>query len=148
MTMATDDTNKSTHTLIQEKRHLEAKITYLRAVLSDNLQAWEGEEESVKEEHAELIEEARAALEETKEGARTMHTPGPWIVSGDLIKSGDGNVACVLSDNPNPDALLIAAAPDLLAAIEMVERKVSAGIDFYQHEIQELRIAISKAKGS
>lgn len=77
-----------------------------------------------------------------------MHTPGPWIVSGDLIKSGDGNVACVLSDNPNPDALLIAAAPDLLAAIEMVERKVSAGIDFYQHEIQELRIAISKAKGS
>lgn len=37
-----------------------------------------------------------------------MYIPGPWIVSGDLIKSGDGNVACVLSDNPNPDALLIA----------------------------------------
>ena len=46
-----------------------------------------------------------------------MHTPGPWIVSGDLIKSGDGNVACVLSDNPNPDALLIAAAPLLRQAL-------------------------------
>ena len=51
-----------------------------------------------------------------------MYTPGPWIVSGDLIKSGDGNVACVLSDNPNPDALLIAAAPLLRQALaDLVE---------------------------
>ena len=51
-----------------------------------------------------------------------MHTPGPWIVSGDLIKSGDGNVACVLSDNPNPDALLISGAPRLRKALaDLVE---------------------------
>ena len=42
---------------------------HLREALTDNLQAWEGEEGSVMEEHAELIEETRAALEATKEGA-------------------------------------------------------------------------------
>lgn len=34
----------------------------LVAVLGDSLQAWEGEEDSVKEEHAELIERLRAVL--------------------------------------------------------------------------------------
>lgn len=34
----------------------------IKAALEDSLQAWEGEEESVKEEHAELIEQMRAAL--------------------------------------------------------------------------------------
>ena len=42
-------------------------IRILREALEDNLQAWEGEEESVREEHADLIEETRAALEATKE---------------------------------------------------------------------------------
>ena len=45
------------------------RIRILREALEDNLQAWEGEEESVREEHADLIEETRAALEATKEGA-------------------------------------------------------------------------------
>ena len=43
------------------------RIRILREALEDNLQAWEGEEESVREEHADLIEETRAALEATKE---------------------------------------------------------------------------------
>ena len=47
------------------KMRKQARI--LREVLADNLQAWEGEEESVREEHADLIEETRAALEATKE---------------------------------------------------------------------------------
>ena len=42
-------------------------IRILREALEANLQAWEGEEESVREEHADLIEETRAALEATKE---------------------------------------------------------------------------------
>lgn len=45
------------------------QVRILREVLIDNLQAWEGEEDSVKEEHAELIEETRAAIEATEETA-------------------------------------------------------------------------------
>ena len=41
----------------------------LKSLLADNLTAWDGEEDSVKEEHAALIEETRAALEATKEEA-------------------------------------------------------------------------------
>ena len=41
----------------------------LKSLLADNLSAWDGEEDSVKEEHAALIEETRAALEATKEEA-------------------------------------------------------------------------------
>lgn len=50
-------------------------------ILSDNLTAWDGEEDSVREEHSELIEATRACLESV-------------------------------------DARLIAAAPDLLAALQ------------------------------
>lgn len=50
--------------LITERDALKAKCTSLREVAENNLQAWEGEEESVREEHAELIEETRQALEE------------------------------------------------------------------------------------
>ena len=46
---------------------LKERVRILREALEDNLQAWEGEEESVREEHADLIEETRAALEATKE---------------------------------------------------------------------------------
>ena len=48
---------------------LKEQVKLLREALIDNLQAWEGEEDSVMEEHAELIEETRAALEATKEEA-------------------------------------------------------------------------------
>ena len=48
--------------------NLAEHVRILREALADNLQAWEGEEESVRDEHAELIEETRAALEATKEG--------------------------------------------------------------------------------
>lgn len=55
--------------LIAERGQLRERVRILRGALADNLQAWEGEEESVREEHADLIEETRAALEATKEGA-------------------------------------------------------------------------------
>ena len=47
--------------------NLAEQVRTLRGALADNLQAWEGEEESVRDEHAYLIEETRAALEATKE---------------------------------------------------------------------------------
>ena len=50
------------------------------------------------------------------------HAPGPWTVLDDLVKDSDSkNVACVLSDDHAPDARLIAAAPDLLAALERIQ---------------------------
>ena len=58
-------------------------------ILSDNLTAWDGEEDSVREEHAELIEATRACLESV-------------------------------------DASLIAAAPDLLAALEWAVEAANA----------------------
>ena len=53
--------------LSSEIGNLREQVRILREALEDNLQAWEGEEESVREEHADLIEETRAALEATKE---------------------------------------------------------------------------------
>ena len=53
--------------LIESAPLLAERVRILREALEDNLQAWEGEEESVREEHADLIEETRAALEATKE---------------------------------------------------------------------------------
>jgi hypothetical protein len=54
---------------LDSMKALSERVRILREALADNLQAWEGEEESVREEHADLIEETRAALEATKEGA-------------------------------------------------------------------------------
>lgn len=45
-------------------------------------------------------------------------------------------------------AQLFAAAPDLLESLEMVEDRLRNGVQLYQHEIQNLRIAISKARGA
>lgn len=58
----------------------------------------------------------------------TKHTPGPWqAVSRDILSlhaypRASGPLVCVVDDNDNSrwpaDANLIAAAPDLLAALE------------------------------
>ena len=53
------------------------------------------------------------------------HTPGPWRVDYAMGIRGADNVplAYVLSDSsriPTPDARLIAAAPELLEALEML----------------------------
>jgi hypothetical protein len=78
-------------------------------ILSDNLDAWDGEEDSVREEHADLIEATRACLDSV-------------------------------------DARLIAAAPDLLAALEWAVDTADAEqyeADWYA----DARMAIAKAKG-
>ena len=58
----------------------------------------------------------------------TNHTPGPWRIVGGTEVRGGGTIICNTADyrvpNPDleavasPDARLIAAAPDLLAALE------------------------------
>ena len=109
----------------------------------------------------------------------TQHTPGPWtVVRNDNTKrartfiTGETTVACLVrqglpSDEAN--ARLIAAAPDLLAALEALlatadRRAASAGLGWYfQHcpecagvnvhtptntcERHAARAAIAKAKG-
>lgn len=45
-------------------------------------------------------------------------------------------------------AILFATAPEMLEALEMVEDRLRMGTQFYQHEIQNLRVTIAKAKGS
>ena len=53
----------------------------------------------------------------------TKHTPGPWIITGSMISSDDDTTVCLLTSYRNmtpkqaANAALIAAAPDLLAAL-------------------------------
>ena len=85
------------------------------------------------------------------------HTPGPWVcfykhkydewhVSVPILHSAtkwalfdDG----VCSDNPEADARIISAAPDMLAALEGVLRVADRTTD----EFDAVRAAIAKALG-
>lgn len=86
------------------------------------------------------------------------HTPGPWrrytedlrggtywcVKRGEMADSIDIHV----DDNGEADTALIAAAPDLLAALkECSERIEYAGI-FAPSAIQKARAAITRAEGT
>ena len=85
------------------------------------------------------------------------HTPGPWRVAPDVIdeeqsldylrvETKDADIASrILIDE---DANLIAAAPDLLAALKRcVVSLHNAGIGIKCGELQEAHAAIAKATG-
>lgn len=100
----------------------------------------------------------------------TNHTPAPWTAH----KSDNGNLPCVLSDKVNDggnfyvaqiisanesDARLIAAAPELLAALELCyTRLFNHGMDALRdpqwtqklenEAMDAARAAISKATGT
>lgn len=92
------------------------------------------------------------------------HTPGPWAVVGiTRVASGmgyysvvdaKGAVVCSLRDRPVGDAHLIAAAPELLEALEEViqawlhEAGQGDGI-MEEHEpvLAKARAALAEAKG-
>jgi len=92
------------------------------------------------------------------------HTPAPWAVdgtlhSGDLdVISADGRIAMIDDSRATgwneptikANARLIAAAPDLLAALQMVEaiwsRDQTANID-PESPLAKVRAAIKKATG-
>lgn len=48
----------------------------------------------------------------------TTHTPGPWLSKEGMVYAEDGDGATLAHVRYEPDAHLIAAAPDLLAACE------------------------------
>lgn len=87
----------------------------------------------------------------------TQHTPGPW----ELVKQEDDFeikhkvyfIGSVYDFNQFPEneanARLIAAAPDLLEALEYMIEEATSGqfSNPSEEEIQKARAAIAKAKG-
>ena len=87
----------------------------------------------------------------------TKHTPGPWRydtnefssylvgADGSIIAGGEPHEGYM--DGKNPDERLIAAAPDLLEALEDLLHQAK----FYKHEggwdFEQARAAIAKATG-
>ena len=103
-------------------------------------------------------------------GKTTGHTPGPWNIAHDfdatgLIESGFGNVATVAGfgnpdDETRPNAALLAAAPDLLAAckglveraeLERIEHGDNADYRWWlpgnAHVWRQMALAVEKATG-
>ena len=88
----------------------------------------------------------------------TKHTPGPWYEAGTgnhqglvISESTSANVAVAYDKK---DACLIAAAPDLLAALDCITRCLSingpAGTTAYiiaDENMERARAAIAKARG-
>lgn len=99
--------------------------------------------------------------------AQATHTPGPWLVVGNMIETDrrdeiaeivrygawfGGNTPYGLK-NPIGDAnaRLIAAAPDLLAALEaLLDDALALGLadSHLSGSAIEARVAITKAKGA
>ena len=81
----------------------------------------------------------------------TQHTPGPWAIEPDalgessIVTDNGGTIADVYGRNP-ANARLIAAAPDLLAALQAVA-DYWAGGDVPADIDAAMRAAIAKATG-
>ena len=88
----------------------------------------------------------------------TAHTPGPWVINAHAIES-DGPEAALIAHVYGPDEngpeehehnrRLIAAAPDLLAAIERIRERLEPNTHLgYASELLEIaEAAIAKAEG-
>jgi hypothetical protein len=80
------------------------------------------------------------------------HTQGPWAYAytriGHTVRQSHDAMSALLvvnvSDNPEADARLIAAAPDLLAALQSF---VTHGTCFDDNDMSAARDAIAKATG-
>ena len=91
----------------------------------------------------------------------SKHTPGPWkanfAISGSVyIFGGDRNFASVFDEwqdeaNQEANASLIAAAPDLLAALQAIVKSLvdqdDEGMIEHAQQMIDARAAIAKATG-
>ena len=97
-----------------------------------------------------------------------QHTPGPWrwVPQPDYswqyqdLMSASGEVVLSGEEAPDPsgieishaDARLIAAAPDLLEALEAlmvtIDAQINAGLRWDPEEVAAARSAIAKARGT
>lgn len=84
---------------------------------------------------------------------QTTYTPGPWRVTGPNVRAGDALLAVVTdhwADEPTPDdekahnARLIAAAPELLGALQKIDANAAESVEWIRRVARE---AISKATG-
>ena len=84
-----------------------------------------------------------------------QHTPGPWVFRPDpngkphyWVKRDGGFVICRVSGHGEADARLIAAAPELLAALEsLLARSKQVPYQNWLEEDQEVaRAALARAK--
>lgn len=84
----------------------------------------------------------------------TQHTPGPWAVSGNQVKSIDhGKRYTVATANNSKftdeananNARLIAAAPDLLVALQKIDANAAESVEWIRRVARE---AITKATGA
>jgi hypothetical protein len=83
------------------------------------------------------------------------HTPGPWTIQGAYIGTDDAHVAQVKgegrgvnSQRAEANSMLIAAAPDLLAALEEL---IAEMYEFHNQNTEGwnmARAAIAKATGA
>ena len=89
-----------------------------------------------------------------------QHTPGPWVVDPESPTwVEDGNGCCLAKTGYGDDegdranARLIAAAPDMLAALRALHDNIAeyAKINnlggFDNHDMRQARAAIAKAEG-
>jgi len=80
-------------------------------------------------------------------------TPGPWDIIDQYIIAADESVICQWeSYTEEPNARLIAAAPDLLAALKGIVAGVNDAHDsrplIRAAEVRAARAAIAKAEGT
>ena len=85
---------------------------------------------------------------------RTQHTPGPWTVDHDAVSHNGAHIAFAIGHDGDDyatqcaNARLVAAAPDLLAALqEILDAEEGVGETDRPHMIRA-RAAIAKATGS
>jgi len=104
----------------------------------------------------------RVSIGSSKEAKMTSHTPGPWEIKPRVhaemfaaIMGADGHLVVNLGDGGNgieqqtANGHLIAAAPDLLAALEVLLGRIETRFlgEVEKREADQARAAIAKAKG-
>jgi hypothetical protein len=82
----------------------------------------------------------------------SKRTPGPWDIIDQYIIAADESVICQWGSYSDANARLIAAAPDLLAALKALSAGLHDGIDMKANikaaEVRAARAAIAKAEGA
>ena len=88
---------------------------------------------------------------------KTKHTPGPWVINPinhcEILADGRLTMNTVVANVPvgMPDARLIAAAPEMLEALEKIKETLDIikGGEFFamNYELLLVNRAIAKAKG-
>lgn len=78
---------------------------------------------------------------EGKMGTETKHTPGPWETTGHYVYGPNDEDICEVEDAKN--STVIAAAPELLAALQIIQEKIDAG-ESGESEMADLLLQIGK----